>query len=109
MQMSSQLQNKRIEVIFPLKTVSEANCSEHWTKKHKRHKEQKRIVRFILERYRNDLKTPCNVKVTRCAARSLDVHDNLPMSLKYVVDAICEMITGKTQPGQADNDKSIQI
>ncbi len=45
----------------------------------------------------------------RLAPNELDVFDNLPMSLKYIVDAICAIITGEYRAGKADSDKRISI
>jgi hypothetical protein len=39
----------------------------------------------------------------------LDAHDNLPGSLKYVVDACCAIITGDFRPGRADGNKAFSF
>jgi hypothetical protein len=39
----------------------------------------------------------------------LDKFDNLPMSFKYIVDAVCAIITGNYVAGKADSDERISI
>jgi hypothetical protein len=94
---------------LPIKTVSEANCSEHWTKKAKRRKIQKGWIKsaFVGNPLAYSRRPELTVVITRIAPRSLDVHDNLPMSLKGIVDAIAEELTGNYIPGRADDDKRI--
>jgi len=94
---------------LPVKTVSEANCFEHWSKKSRRHKLQQSKVALALKPIRNHVKLPCSIKLTRFASRKLDKHDNLPMSLKYIVDAICAIITGDYRAGKADDNEEISI
>ena len=99
-----------MKIKLPIKTVSEANLSrEHWTKKHKRHKKQKEAIRFALANRVTPEMLPCLIKLTRIAPRFLDSHDNLPMSQKYVLDAICELLVKNKAIGQADNDKRRQV
>lgn len=47
--------------------------------------------------------------MTRHAPKKLDRHDNLPMSLKYILDACCAVITNDYRPGRADDDENIQV
>lgn len=94
---------------LPLRTVSEANCFEHWTKKHTRHKAQQRMVAIFLRPHRDKIKLPCKVMLTRFAPDELDKFENLPMSFKYIVDAICAIITGDYRYGRADSDKRISL
>lgn len=107
---SSEFNRGELKITLPLLTVSEANCMEHWTKKHKRHQFQKKCIYYALKRHSNDIVTPCNIKLVRLAPHKLDKHDNLPMSMKYVVDAICAVISGDFRPGKADdNEKMFSI
>lgn len=92
--------------MIPIKTVSEANCSEHWTQKHKRHKNQKLKIKLYLLHQIKNIKLPCIIKLTRVGKRKLD-DDNLPPSLKYVRDAIADLIFPGLAAGQADNDKRL--
>lgn len=94
---------------IPLQTVSEANCFEHWTKKHGRHKAQARAVALMLNPLRDKVKLPCKIMLTRFAPDQLDTFENLPMSFKYIVDAVCAIITGDHRAGRADGDKRISL
>lgn len=120
-------QNANGEVLtlsLPLRTESEANggvkksfmrngkkCykNEHWTDKHKRHKMQKNVIFLALKPKRDKLRLPCHIILTRYAPRSLDRHDNLPCSFKYILDALCAVITGNYAPGRADSDGRITV
>lgn len=101
--------NGRVSVDIPLRTKSEANCAEHWTVRHKRHKRQQTLVAIALKPVLPQIHLPCKLTLTRLAPHKLDKHDNLPMSFKYIVDAICAVITGNFVAGQADGDERIDI
>lgn len=107
--MKSEVLEGKVVIDLPIKTVSEANCFEPWQKKHGRHKDQQRIVAFCLNPVKNNIKLPCKILLTRFAPNELDAFDNLPMSLKYIVDAVCAIITGDYRAGRADGDKRISI
>lgn len=107
---------------LPIKTVSEGNGvkravkrngktvykMEHWSAGAKRHRMQKEAIRLsLVNRVTPDM-LPCTIKLTRIAPRKLDKFENLPMSLKYVNDAICELLIPNKAIGQADSDKRIQ-
>ena len=94
---------------LPLQTKSEANCFEPWQVKHGRHKDQQRVVAIGLTPLRDHVSLPCKIMLTRFAPDALDVFDNLPMSFKYIVDAVCAIITGEYRAGKADSDKRITI
>jgi hypothetical protein len=94
---------------LPIQTKSEANCFEPWQVKHGRHKQQQKIVAYALNPHRDKIKLPCKIMLTRFAPDSLDAFDNLPMSFKYIVDAICAIITGEYRAGKADSDDRISI
>ena len=79
--------------------VSEANCFEPWQVKHGRHKEQQRLVALRLNPLKGNVALPCRVMLTRFAPDELDAFDNLPMSFKYIVDAVCAIITGNYVAG----------
>ena len=108
-EIKSEVSHDKVIIYLPLRTVSEANCFEHWTEKRKRHKAQQRLVSFALKPHRDKIRLPCNILLTRFAPDELDTFDNLPMSFKYIVDAICAIITGEYRPGKADSDKRISI
>jgi len=99
--------NKIISLHLQIKTVSEANCSEHWTKKSKRHKAQKKAIWWAFKSMGTKTPLPCHVKLTRISSRMLDIGDNLPCSMKYLRDAIAEEITGIKVAGRADDDERI--
>lgn len=101
--------NESFDIDLPIRIKSEANCFEHWTDKHKRHKLQQRTVALFLKPVREKVTLPCKILFTRMAPRELDKHDNLPMSMKYIVDAVCAIITGNYRAGKADSDARISI
>lgn len=93
---------------IPIRTVSESNCSQHWSKKHKRHQQQQFFVKMALGTTPQKIGLPCSIKVVRIANRKLD-YDNLVSSQKWVVDAICDCITPGLKPGRADGDDRISV
>ena len=94
-----------IEWMLPLRLVSEGNLREHWTKKHKRHREQLLLVKFAAQT--NPKPTlPCSVTITRISPRSLD-DDNMAFSCKSLRDYIADALLPGLQMGRADNDKRI--
>jgi hypothetical protein len=92
---------------LPIKAASEANSSEHWTKKAKRHGIQKFLVKRAYHCDKPEFIFPCTVTLTRIAPRTLDLHDNLRMSLKWVADAVSECLIPGKAAGRADDDKRI--
>jgi hypothetical protein len=107
--MKSEVSPGKVLVDLPIRTISEANCFEPWQVKHGRHKEQKRIVALGLMPLKRHFALPCKIKLTRFAPDKLDAFDNLPMSFKYIVDAVCAIITGEERAGKADSDPRISI
>lgn len=107
--MKSEVWDKKVIITLPIRTVSELNCSDHWTKKHKRHRIQQKSVSLVLNPVREKIPVPCHIHLTRYAPRKLNKHDNLPASMKYIVDACCAIITGDFRPGRADDDERISI
>jgi len=107
--MKSEVYGGRVVLDLPLQTKSEANCFEPWQVKHGRHKDQQRVVAIGLTPLRDHVSLPCKIMLTRFAPDALDVFDNLPMSFKYIVDAVCAIITGEYRAGKADSDKRITI
>ncbi len=77
---------------IPLRTVSEANLSEHWTKSSKRHRQQQFFIRSLFANESRKIPIPCVVKMTRLSSRFLDADDNLRMAFKFVKDEISECI-----------------
>lgn len=107
--MKSEVFDKKLILDLPIRTVSEANCFDPWKKKYARHKDQQRIVAVGLNPLKAIIRLPCKIMLTRFAPESLDTFDNLPMSFKYIVDAVCAIITGEYRAGKADSDKRLTI
>ena len=97
-----------IDWLIPVHTVSEANCSEHWSKKSKRHRDQKKWIIIYFFNNNPEVFLPCLIKITRIAPRKLD-YDNLCASQKFVVDAICDCLIPGLPAGRADGDPRIKI
>jgi hypothetical protein len=97
-----------VYLIVPLITISEANTSEHWTKKSARHKKQKQIIKLHYMKVKEHLSLPCHMQIIRLAPRKMDF-DNLTISLKWIVDSLCEELTGNYIAGRADADERISI
>jgi hypothetical protein len=100
---------KMITLTLPIRTVSEANCTEPWQKRHKRHKLQKKTIFFELLPYKYLISTPCTITLIRYAPKELDKHDNLPMSFKYLLDGLAAEISGDYRPGRADSSNNFTI
>tara|TARA_R110000868_G_scaffold136519_4_gene349514 strand:+ start:2239 stop:2685 length:447 start_codon:yes stop_codon:yes gene_type:complete len=98
-----------VEITLPIRTVSEGNCFEPWQKKHKRHKSQKRQISLLFSMIKQKPTLPCKLKFTRYAPRTLDKHDNLPISFKWLCDQICSELTGNYVAGRADDSDQIEI
>lgn len=94
------------KIVIPVHTVSEANCSEHWRQKKKRHDVQKRYVKIYCKWIGPKCPLPCEIKLTRMGKKKLD-SDNLPVSMKYIRDSIADLIFPGLSPGQADNDERL--
>lgn len=115
---STEIGDNWLELVLPILTVSEANGGvkksyqwkgktkykgEHWTEKNERHKRQKGAIILFLRPHRHIVKLPCIVTLTRYAPKKLGKFDNLPMAFKWILDAICEVITGDYRAGLADD------
>ena len=93
---------------LPIKTVSEANMGgEHWSKKHKRHKTQKTIIRLWGSANKIVATTiPATIRLTRLAPRKLD-YDNLVSSFKPIRDYVADIIFPGLAAGRADSDERL--
>lgn len=76
---------------LPIRIVSEANSTEHWTKKAKRHKEQAFFVKRAFHEYIKDAIMPCTITMIRLAPRELD-SDNLQMAFKWIRDELADFM-----------------
>ncbi|MGZ7043553.1 MAG: hypothetical protein ACXVHM_03085 [Methanobacterium sp.] len=98
---------KTITWQLPLKIANEANSNEHWAVKSRRHKHQKARIKSEFLKDNPEITIPCTCILTRIAPRKLDDHDNLRVSMKWVVDAIAAELTGNHVPGRADDNSGI--
>ena len=94
--------NPYLEILIPVKTVSEANISEHWSKKSKRKQQQKALVKIYLSPKLECIKLPCTILLKRIGKRRMD-SDNLTVSMKYCRDAIANLIFPGLPAGKADD------
>ena len=105
--------------ILPIKTISEANASEHWTSRAKRRKKQGLLVRVMLKKELEQVVLPCHITLTRLGPRFLDT-DNLPISMKSLTDELADMLVPekggwyvtrsgqrKRKRGHSDSDKRL--
>ncbi len=75
----------------PMKTVSEANCSEHWRVKSKRHKIQQFLIASLFKHEAQEIPFPCCVTLIRLSPKPLD-SDNLTCAFKWIRDEISECL-----------------
>lgn len=97
-----------VEIEVPVTLTSESNCSEHWTKKSKRHNIQKELVKWQLKNKNPPNQTPVEITLTRIAPRYMD-KGNLVSSFKWVEDAIAEYFHPGLAPGRADGLGDIEF
>lgn len=105
----SEISSGKVIIGLPIRTVSESNSTEHWTKKAKRHKRQQNAVIFAFRPHAKLITLPCTIKLTRYAPRSLDLWDNLPMSMKWILDAVCGILRPGLAAGRADDSSEITV
>lgn len=88
----------------PIKTISEANCRQHWRVKSKRRQEQQQtITGMLMNALRGrEIELPCVVKLTRVGPKRMD-DDNLAGSFKGTRDAIARKL------GVDDGDPRIKF
>ena len=99
----------KIEIILPIRTLSEANNFDHWSKKNSRKKKQKWWVEFAFTKPETKLiKLPCEITMIRFASRFLDEEDNLRVALKPLKDYIAAEIMQDFCPGRADGSKQLK-
>ena len=91
---------------IPIKTISEANCVEHWTKKRKRHLLQKRWINAAFMSENMIFPEKLNIRMIRISTRFLD-DDNLVSAFKHIRDAIAGCLRPEKAAGQADNDPKL--
>lgn len=92
--------------MIPIKTLSESNNKEHWSKKRKRHLKHKFVLLAYLRHQPNKITLPCSVTITRIAPRKLD-SDRLPVASAHLRDCIADFLIPGLAPGRADGDSRI--
>lgn len=97
---------------IPIQLISEANISEHWTKRRIRHKRHNRIIQsYLLTIQPGLISLPQNItymiELTRIAPRKLD-GDNLQMAFKSIRDCVAAFIIPGKAPGRSDDDNRLQ-
>lgn len=81
-----------VSVELPIRTVSEANVREHWSKRAKRAKEQRAVTAILMRRagLRRGAAV-CRVRMTRLSQGMLD-SDNLGGAMKAVRDGVADVL-----------------
>jgi hypothetical protein len=85
-------------VRLPIRTQSETNMREHWTKRHRRRAGQRTPTALAMAVIGREYELPVVVRLTRIAPRQLD-DDNLRGALKAVRDGVADAF------GVDDGDK----
>lgn len=98
----------QIEWFIPIRTVSQANIKEHWTKTHKRNNYQKKSIQLIWQSQSPNVTLPCIVTFTRLSMKTLDEDDNLRIAFKCIKDKIADLLIPGLPYGIADGDKRIK-
>jgi len=86
---------------FDIKTVSEANQSEHWRTKHRRKKEQQKEFHYLWRCLPAAVNFPAQITFTRFSCKELD-QDNLAGAFKHVQDQLAREL------GIDDGDGSVK-
>lgn len=97
-----------LAVSLPFRLASRANdhTSNHWGARARTSKAQRGGTRLALSSHRRRLQGLLNttglvVRAVRIAPRALDGHDNLPSSLKAVIDGVADLL------GVNDRDRRV--
>lgn len=94
----------RIEI--PIRILSEANNTDHWTKKHKRKKIQSFLIKHSLKNVHIPVPVTINLIRQGVTSHMLDF-DNLVACMKFPKDIIADLILPGLPPGRADGDHRI--
>ncbi len=94
-------------ITVPVRLLSEANNTDHWTKKHKRRKNIKFNITSVwnMGLIRN-VKLPVLITLTRLAPLTLD-DDNLVAAFKGARDVVADLLKPGLAPGRADGTSEI--
>lgn len=97
-----------VEFTVPIKILSEANNSDHWTKKRVRKDEIRNAIDHAWLVIDDKPKPPCRILISRIAPRLLD-YDNLVYSMRAVTNRIAELLLPGLAPGRADGDARLRF
>lgn len=83
-----------VEIVVPVRTVSELNARSSWFQKHRRVKQQKDLTTLLLRSgvNRAKLRPPYRVRMTRLAPGAIRDSDNLYSATKAIRDAIAAFL-----------------
>lgn len=93
---------------IPFRLPSEANISDHWTKKHKRKQQQKAVIHGFCYWKLKNAKLPLTIELTRCGPKQLD-YDNLVIAFKTIRDTLADIIIPGLRPGRADDNPDLHF
>lgn len=100
-------ESKVYKITIPMKLPSVANIREHWSKSHKRNKQQELLVRVHWHNNEiRNVKLPVEITLTRLSPRKLD-DDNLATAFKKCRDVVSDFLIPGLQPGRADDSDLI--
>lgn len=105
---SQENEKQKLDVVLPIRTLSEMNNRDHYMVRAKRFKAQKTFIKFSIGHKLKNIELPCVIELTRIGKRNLD-EDNLASSFKAIVDQICDCILPGLAPGQSDSNEKIKI
>lgn len=92
----------------PVRTYSESNLREHWTKAHKRHTTQQAFTRYyFMKNVPDPIQLPCTVTLIRTATRPLD-DDNLVSAFKWIRDELSECIIPNASKTYIDRHRRVK-
>lgn len=83
----------QIEVVLPLRIISEANTRQHWRKAAERKRTHRQTARLVLQQYARPMGDGASfrIELTRIAPRKLD-DDNLQSGFKATRDGVADWL-----------------
>ena len=85
-----------IAVTLPIRTQTEGNAKEHWRVKAARAKAQRNTTALLLRASLRGFRIGDGITVTLIrlapSGPGLDPHDNLPSSMKHIVDELTDLL-----------------
>lgn len=81
-----------IEIVVPIRTVTESNTKGHWRTKARRAKDQRTTMRLVLDANFSVPPLPVTVTFTRLGSGRYVDDDNLPSCSKHLRDSIAEWL-----------------